>query len=403
MERLIFHIDVNSAFLSWESVKRVAAGEEDLRLIPAAIGGDASSRRGIILAKSIPAKIMGVTTGEPVALALRKCPNLVLAKPDFELYRRNSRAFMDICREYAPEIEQYSIDECFCDFTGTKNIYPDPIAIAYEMKDKIRDKLGFTVNVGIGNSKLCAKMASDFQKPDKVHTLFDSEIESKMWPLPIGDLLFAGKSSTDKLIKAGILTIGDLARAEEKYIKALLGEKTGTFLRDYANGIDDSPVIREYEDEKSYSMATTLEENVETSEDAYKILSKLVDKVALRMRRDGAKAYCVSVNIRSTEFTNHSHQKRCYNATDVTDEILSMAKELFDELWDKKTPLRLIGVTLQNLTKDDFNQISLFDDGKKEKEHKLDKALDDIRSKFGMEAIKRGSQNDMNVGSRLKQ
>ena len=198
-ERLIFHIDVNSAFLSWESAKRVSEGKEDLRLIPSAVGGDPAKRTGIILAKSIPAKKFGVTTGEPVSLALRKCPGLVLVPPDFHLYERNSRAFMEICRGYAPVLQKFSIDECFLDMTGTSKLYPDPIALAHQIKNEIRDTLGFTVNVGIGSNRLLAKMASDFEKPDKVHTLFKKEVPQKMWPLPVGDLLYVGKASTARL------------------------------------------------------------------------------------------------------------------------------------------------------------------------------------------------------------
>ena len=171
MKPLIFHIDVNSAFLSWEAVRRISQGENDIRLIPSAIGGDRDKRTGVILAKSIPAKKYGIKTGEPVAMALRKCPDLFLARPDFRLYEQSSKAFMDIVRSYAPVVEKYSIDECFADFSGTQKIYPDPIALAYLIKDRIRDELGFTVNMGIGDCKLLAKMASDFEKPDKVHTL----------------------------------------------------------------------------------------------------------------------------------------------------------------------------------------------------------------------------------------
>lgn len=180
MQRLIFHVDVNSAFLSWEAARRVADGEPDLRLIPSAIGGDRDKRTGVILAKSIPAKKFGVTTGEPVAMALRKCPQLVLAKPDFALYTRNSKAFIAICRRFAPVVEQVSIDECFLDMTGTSLLYPDPIAIAHTIKDTIFSELGFTVNVGIAPNKLLAKMASDFEKPNKVHSLLASEIPQKL-------------------------------------------------------------------------------------------------------------------------------------------------------------------------------------------------------------------------------
>ena len=242
MERLIFHIDVNSAFLSWESARRVKQGLQDLRDIPACIGGNPKKRTGIVVAKSIPAKKYGIQTGEPMAMAIRKCPELVIVKSDFELYIKCSRAFKEICASYAPVMESFSIDEVFLDMTGTSLIYPDPIATAYEIKDKIYKELGFTVNVGISTNKLLAKMASDFEKPDKVHTLFPDEIPAKMWPLPVRELLFLGKVSEKKLVEAGIRTIGDLAHEREERIQALLGEKAGHQLYGYARGIDDSPV-----------------------------------------------------------------------------------------------------------------------------------------------------------------
>ncbi|MCQ2508372.1 MAG: DNA polymerase IV, partial [Dorea sp.] len=265
-ERLIFHIDVNSAFLSWESMRRVKNGESDLRLIPSAIGGDPKSRRGIVVAKSIPAKKYGITTGEPMAMALRKCPDLVIAASDFRLYDKCSKAFKKICQSYAPVMESFSIDEVFLDMSGTSLIYPDPIALAYEIKNRIRDELGFTVNVGIGRNKLCAKMASDFEKPDKVHTLFPEEIPEKLWPLPVGDLFTVGRSSAEKLIRAKILTIGDLANADLKDIQSLIGMKQGEHIHRYANGIDNSPVVAEPEDAKGYSAETTVEENLEDLE-----------------------------------------------------------------------------------------------------------------------------------------
>ena len=197
MDRLIFHIDVNSAFLSWEAARRVERGEEDIRLIPSAIGGDRDKRTGVILAKSIPAKKYGIKTGEPVGMALGKCPSLFLAKPDFRLYQKCSSAFIEICKKYAPAVEQYSIDECFLDMSGTQRIYPDPLEIAHRIKDEIRDTLGFTVNVGIGPNKLLAKMASDFEKPDRVHTLFHGELEKKFYPLPVRELFSVGASTAE--------------------------------------------------------------------------------------------------------------------------------------------------------------------------------------------------------------
>lgn len=391
MERLIFHIDVNSAFLSWEAARRVKEGLPDIRLVPSAIGGSESDRRGIILAKSIPAKQYGVTTGEPVAMALRKCPGLFLARPDFELYRENSRAFMDICREYAPVVSQVSIDECFCDMTGTGKLYPDPQKTAHEIKNRIKNELGFTVNVGIGSNKLLAKMASDFEKPDKVHTLFSDEVKSKMWPLPVNNLLYAGKATALKLSRIGVMTIGDLAKLDEHVLKVTLGEKMAKVMHDYANGIDDSPVESESAAPKGYSMETTLKEDVVTKDGALSILLMLVDSVAARMRAGNDKAGCIGVSIRSYDFRNRSHQKKLDNPTDVTDEIYEVVKELFMKLWDGVTPLRLLGVSLTDVSADEFTQLSLFDDGKRERRRNLDRALDDIKNRYGRDSVYRAS------------
>lgn len=392
MDRLIFHVDVNSAFLSWEATRRVANGEEDLRLVPSAVGGDPASRRSIIAAKSIPAKKYGINTGEPVSMALRKCPSLIVVKPDFALYKECSKAFIAICREYAPKLEQFSIDECFLDMTGTSLIYPDPIATAHEIKDKIRDTLGFTVNIGIGSNKLLAKMASDFQKPDRVHTLFYDEIESKMWPLPVGDLFLAGKASTDKLIKSGFKTIGDVARADIEDIKLAVGSGMGETLYAFANGRDDSEVNEEREDAKSYSMSNTLEENVISTQQAYPILRSLSDNVGYRIRHDNVMTSCVGVTIRNTDFVDRSHQRKLDEPTDISSEIYEVAVSLFNELWDRHTPLRLINVSLSDISKEDEPyQISLFRNEQKEKARKVDRALDSLQNKFGKGAVMRGS------------
>ncbi len=402
MDRLIFHVDVNSAFLSWEAARRVSRGEEDLRLIPSAIGGDPVKRTGVILAKSIPAKAFGVRTGEPVAQALRKCPDLVLAPPDFRLYERNSKAFMDICRAYAPAVEKFSIDECFLDMTGTGRMYPDPVAAAHRLKDEIRDTLGFTVNVGVAENKVLAKMASDFEKPDEVHTLFREELPEKFWPLPVGDLFLVGHATREKLERAYIMTIGDLARADLGSVQALVGKKLGWVLHDYANGVDDSPVLTEPEELKGYGNSTTLEEDVTTAEAAHGILLALSDSVAARMRADGAKAACVAVTIRGNDFRDRSHQMTLPDPTDATGEIYDIAKRLFAELWDGRTPLRLLGVTLTDLTRDGEGQMSLFDDGKRERARKLDRAMDAIRERFGADTIVRAGAMGRNVGRKHK-
>lgn len=398
MNRLIFHIDVNSAFLSWESVRRVKQGLPDLRNVPACIGGDPKKRTGIVVAKSIPAKKYGVQTGEPVAMALRKCPDLVIAKSDFELYIKCSRAFKEICASYAPVMESFSIDEVFLDMTGTSLIYPDPVRTAHEIKDKIRNELGFTVNVGISTNKLLAKMASDFEKPDKVHTLFPEEIPMKMWPLPVRDLLFLGKASEKKLTEAGIHTIGDMAHTREAEIQTLLGNKAGHQLWQYACGIDDSPVRAQPEEAKGFSVETTFNDDIVSVEQVLPILLEQCDVVATRMRRKEKKCTSVSVTFRTLDFRNKSHQTTLPNATDMTDEIYKNAKKLFIESW-KGDPLRLIGVALTNLTDESFEQMSLFEDNEqKERHRKLDATMDAIRQKFGNDKITRASIMNSNTG-----
>ena len=406
MRKLIFHIDVNSAYLSWEAARRVAKGEPDLRLIPSAIGGDPEKRTGVILAKSIPAKKFKITTGEPVAMALRKCPDLVLAKPDFKLYVQNSRAFIAICKKYAPVVEQVSIDECFCDFDNTELVYPDPLELAHRIKDEIRDTLGFTVNVGISENKLLAKMASDFEKPDKVHTLYPGEIPEKMWPLPVGELFTVGKATAERLRQARIETIGALAHTDPAQLERMFGPKMASHLHRYANGISNSPVLAVPEEAKGYSISTTLEDDVETAEAAHHILLALADSVTARMRADGFKTFCVAVSIRSNDFKNKSHQQKLREPTDGTNEIYQLAKKLFSELWNGKTPLRLLGIALTDLTKEDYVQTSLFDtaDERKTKSKKLDKTVDALRSKYGRSTIQRGTllQDTHEVGKKYQ-
>ena len=402
MERIVFHIDVNSAFLSWEAARRVKNGEMDIRLIPSAIGGDREKRTGVVLAKSIPAKKRGIKTGEPVSMALRKCPELFLAKPDFALYECNSKAFMDICREYTPLLEKYSIDECFLDMTGMNNIYPDLIATANEIKNRIKQELGFTVNIGIGSNKLLAKMASDFEKPDKVHTLFDYEIENKLWTLPVRELFTVGGATADKLEGACIKTVGELARMDISVLKALLGVKLGEHLHAYANGVDASPVVNSRERAKCYGNSITLEYDVKNILDAQKILLSLADSTATRMRADGAKCLCVSVTIRDLDFNDRSHQKKFSVSTDITSEIYEACIALISELWDRKKALRLIGVSLSELIYEDEVQLSFFDSDKRDKARTLDKTVDSIRNKFGKNMIVRGGVYKNNIRKKNK-
>lgn len=404
IKRIIFHIDVNSAFLSWEATRRVKEGLSDIRLVPSAIGGDREKRTGVILAKSIPAKKYGVKTGEPVAMAIKKCPQLVLARPDFRLYEKSSKAFMSICQEYTPLLEKFSIDECFLDMSGMSNIYPDILATANEIRQRIKNELGFTVNVGVGSNKLLAKMASDFEKPDKVHTLFDYEVPQKMWNLPVRELFSVGESTAQKLERACINTIGELAKLDVSVLKSLVGVKMSEHLHAYANGIDDSPVLENRERAKGYGNSITLEYDVKNMTDAYKILLALADSTASRMRADNVKARCISVSIRDIDFNDRSHQKKLGSSTDITIEIFEICRDLLKELWDMKKPLRLLGVTLSDVTDEDDVQLSMFDTDKKEKEKAIDRTVDSIRNKFGKDTIVRGGvyKNNIRVGKKNK-
>jgi DNA polymerase-4 len=410
--RTIFHIDVNSAYLSWEATRRKrdadrlsgsqnAPGgqvEPDLRDIPSIIGGDPTRRTSIVLAKSVPAKKYGIVTGEPVSAALRKCPGLVIAPADFSLYSEMSHAFKAILREYTPVMEEFSIDECFLDMTGMELVYPDPVATAHEIKDRIRRELGFTVNVGISSNKLLAKMASDFEKPDKVHTLFPEEIERKMWPLPVGELFLCGKSSADKLSRLHIDTIGALAKSEQTSIKAILGNKAGTQLWNFANGIDDSPVTAEPDAPKGYSNEITFDDNIISWEQGNRVLLHLADNVAARVRRDGVKASCISVTIRGNDMKKHSHQRMLDTPTDGTSRTYEIARELFRQLWDGYTNLRLIELAMTQIDREGQQQLSFFDEITDEREQNVDKTVDVLRQKFGNDIIKRGSM----IGSDIK-
>lgn len=404
MERLIFHIDVNSAFLSWEATRRVKKGEEDIRLIPSCISGDPSKRTSIVLAKSQSAKKFGIVTGESISSAIRKCPDLYIAKPDFVLYEECSREFKNICRNYAEDVEEYSIDECFMDMTGTKILYPDPIKTAYEIKDLIKKDLGFTVNVGIGSNKVLAKMAGDFEKPDKVHTLFLNEIESKMWPLPVKELIFVGKNTSDKLERVGIKTIGDLANSELRSIKSLVGDKLGQQIYEYANGIDETKVEGKNRRTKGYSASITFEEDITDIDILNKILMGLADSLCTRIRKDKVRVGCISVNIRFMDFKNKSHQMNLYDATDITKDVYQISKRLLEELWDKKIPIRLIGLSLGNISNESCEQMTLFDNEKRDKQRKIDETMDLVRSRFGMDKVIRGSLygENINIGKKFK-
>ena len=408
MNPVIFHIDVNSAYLSWTALERLEQGETvDLREIPAIIGGDQSKRHGVVLAKSTPAKKYGIQTGEPIVNAFKKCPTLTLAAPNHTMYKTRSRTLMEYLSSLCPEIEQVSIDECYMNFTPIAHNYKNYMEAALEIKNSIREKFHFTVNIGISDRKVLAKMASDFKKPDLVHTLFSYEIEEKMWPLTVEHLFMCGHSSVETLRKLEILTIGDLARTNPAILSSHL-KSHGMTLWEFANGIDDSKVEPIPAQAKGIGNSTTLSHDVENPEEAYRILMQLAESVGSRLRKEKQLAGMVSCEIKYNTFQSVSHQTTLSTPTDSTTLIYETACHLFNELWNK-TPIRLLGIRTSKLCDPtEPVQLSLFDmmpgetvlskpdlssawNYKKEKQEKLDKALDSIKNKYGKDAVIRGS------------
>lgn len=403
MSQIIFHIDVNSAFLSWTAVEQLKNGaEQDIREIPAIIGGDQQSRHGIVLAKSVSAKKYGIVTGEPIVNALRKCPEIQMFPPNHKMYGEYSRRLMNFLMDYTPDIEQVSVDECYMDFTGIAHKYSSPVDAAFEIKDAVYEKFGFTVNVGISTNRLLAKMASDFEKPNKVHTLFPEEIQTKMWPLPVSELYMAGRSSVEVLHKLEIRTIGELAKTDPGLLELHL-KSHGRTLWEFANGMGGDKVVREHVENKGIGNSTTLPKDATTENEAKQVLFKLAEKVAGRLRGEGQRAQMVSVEIKYSTFQSVSHQKQLLKATSNGHVIYQTACNLFHELWSGE-PVRLLGIRTSKLVNDDApEQMSIFDfqqevesekrnvAAKNEKHAKLDKAMDEIRKKFGNDAIKRGT------------
>lgn len=392
MDRVIFHIDVNSAFLSWEAVYRLhhLGGKVDLREEIAAVGGDMAMRHGIILAKSIPAKRYHIKTGESIMEAKRKCPDLILVPPNYGLYEKCSAAFMEILRQYSPDVEQYSVDEAFVDMTGTQKLWGEPVLAADRIREQIKEELGFTVNIGIAENKLLAKMASDFQKPDQVHTLWKHEIETKMWPLPVPDLFFVGKATAGKLLNMGIRTIGELAVTDPGLLKSHL-KKQGEVIWAFANGLDVSVVQSEAPANKGYGNSTTIAFDVTDVSEAKLVLLALSETVGTRLRAAGVRAEVIAVGIKSFDFQYTSHQMTLGNATDITTEIHRYACQLFDTLWDGK-PIRHLGIHTGRIRDGvDMRQIDMFDDTDYEKLGRMDRTVDRIRERYGRDSVKRAA------------
>ena len=380
MSRIIFHIDVNSAFLSWSAVKRVLEGGDDIRLVPSVVSGDPNDRRSIIAAASIPAKKLGIKSAMPVSMALRTYPQLVIVRGDWGWYKQCSEGFIAICRRYSPVLQQFSIDECFIDMS-LHCAGRDPAAVALQLKDEIKSRLGFTVNVGVGPNKLLAKMASDFEKPDKVHTLWIHEIPQKMWPLGVRDLLWVGKRTEERLTAYGINTIGDLAHISVGQLSRLVGSRAAHQLHDSANGIDDSPVETEMAEAKSYSAERTFAHDLSDPKDIDRALFNVACIVAHRIRRDDFRASTVSVFVKYKDFTTAQRQCQMARPSATTAVILNEARRMVSEIWDGTTPLRQVGLGVSKLTHEPYEQLSLFEDPKMAYYREWDRLYDEEKAR----------------------
>ena len=392
MERQILHVDVNNAFLSWTALDMLKHGSEiDIREIPAVIGGDESKRSGIVLAKSTKAKECGVKTAETIYQARIKCPGLKVFPSNFKVYRQFSNQLYQLLLEYTDKIERFSIDECFLDMTHY--LMNDTLLNkGKEINRRVKEELGFTVNVGVAHNKLLAKMASDFTKPDRVHTLFENEIPSKMWTLPVSELFMLGKRTVPKLYNMQIKTIGDLAKTNKKVLQDKFG-KHGMMMWEYANGMDNSEVKYKKEKPKGIGNSVTLPEDISNIEKLEEILLALTEQVTYRLRKQKMLARVVNVQLRNKDFVDTSHQRKLPNATASTKEIFMYAKELLEQMYRKGTPIRLIGVRVDDLTDTEEMQISLFqDEVKNQKQEKLDKTIDQLKEKYGYNLITRAGK-----------
>lgn len=391
-ERIIFHVDVNSAYLSWTAAYRLQQGHTlDIRTIPCVIGGDELSRHGIVLAKSIPAKKYGIRTGNPLRTALEQCPDLMIVPPDYALYSTASKAMVAILREYTPKVQQFSVDECFLDYTNMENLFGTPLEAAHTIKNRIRDELGFTISVGISTNKLLAKMASDFAGPDMIHTLWKNEIPDKMWPLPVSDLFMVGRQTTRKLHRLGVRTIGDLARTPLDTLTYHF-KSFGIMIHQFANGVDAATVkSSNFEVVKGIGNSTTVRFDVTDPDQAYLVLLSLCESVGMRLRHKDFCTGLVAVSIVTNAFDYMSHQRKLAVATDSTTYIHSITKELFDELWDHKTPIRKLGVRVTDLQDNTYFQQSLLVNFDFEKQKKIDTFVDELRCRYGKGSIQRAS------------
>ena len=393
MQRVILHIDVNSAFLSWSALKLLEEGyKKDIRNEISVIAGNPLKRHGVIVAASVPAKKMGIKPPINLFEARKIYKDLIVIKPDRYYYFKKSNQMITLLKKLFDKVEQYSIDECFVDFTSYRKVYGDEVKFAYKLKDEIYKKFGFTVNIGIGNNKLSAKMASDFEKPNKVHTLYENEFKDKVWNLDISNLFMAGKSACKTLRELNINTIGELANSDKNMIIRHL-KSHGKLLWEYAHGIDYSEIDTDrYNDRKGIGFSTTLEMDTDDKEEIYRYLYGFSKDISKKLKEKKVYASSITVTIRNNEFKTYNHGHKYLNSINEVDDIYQKSIELFNEIW-KKEPIRLIGLRTTDFTDSNNYQLSLFEENKKVKEDiKTDEIINNINSKFGKDIIKKAGK-----------
>jgi len=374
--------------------------QEDIRLIPSAIAGDPEKRHGIILAKSEPAKKFGIKTAMTLAEALRRCPDLKTFPPDNRLYSEYSDRLYALLSEYTDVIERFSIDECWLDYTGSEKIFGPPETAAAQISRRVKEELGFTVNIGVSVNKLLSKMASEMQKPDRIHTLYPCELEEKFWPLPVRELFGVGRSAEEALAGLGLLTIGDVARTDPVLLQNALKPAMGRLMHDRANGIDDSPVVRDEDSErKVIGHSDTTPGDVKTEEEACYYLLSQAERVGMRLRKAGKRAGVITVQLKNSAFKTYSHQKKLSSPVSSASDIYAAACGLFTEMW-RGDALRLLGISLSDLRDEDeaeegqlslFNSIDTEENDRKIENETLEKTQDMIRERFGKGAITRAT------------
>lgn len=383
---IVMHIDVNSAFLSWTAAYEQQQGiERDIRKVVSVIGGNEQNRHGIVLAKSIPAKKFKIQTGMSLMEARQRCPNLLVVPPNYQVYVRASKALREYLYKFTPDVEVFSIDECFLRFTDLDK--EEAIKLAYKIKESIKNIFGYTVNIGISTNKLLAKMAGDFEKPDKCHTCFPEEIKEKLWPLPVEELFMVGRKTKIKLNRWGIYTIGDLARTDPKLLFKSIGVH-GRMIYAYANGIDSS-TFKPSPPIKSVGNGSTLKFDVRDPETAHAVILSLVEMTAWRLREAEMMCSVVSVGIKDKDFNYITRQRKLPYFTDCTKDIYKNICSLFDKHWDSR-PIRQLGVSVSGLEFAKYQQLSMLKDKNILKNEKLDKVIDSIREKYGDTAVIRG-------------